>query len=122
MSFAYPSLSMRMFSGFKLKNQSVIPNKFYLLSVHYAILVEAFEGKKNISCIKFCAGFFKSSDLLNVEKEFTTWTVVQYQKEFFGRLECKVHLHDKRVSYALEDLTLGHCILDLLFLADESLL
>ena len=37
-------------------------------------------------------------------------------------MKCEVHLHDEGVRDAFEDFALGHRILDLLLLADKSLL
>lgn len=83
--------------------------------------MEALQSKKHIGCIELGTLLFKSSNLGDVEKQFSTRTIVQYKEQFLFILECVIHSDNKRMCNFFQNFPFCPCVSHLLLLPNMFL-
>ena len=63
--------------------------------------MQALEGQNQIGSVELGWGFFEAADLGYIEEEFSSWAVVQHEKQLLGGVEGVVETHDEGMVYFL---------------------
>lgn len=58
--------------------------------------------------------FLEPANLLKIEEQLATRTVLKYKEKFAVALKCIIHLHDERMFNTFKYSSFCHCMLDLI--------